>query len=155
MNDRVIASEGAYSIEEIDILKSLFDRIIPASADNRFPSAADPLIFEDFLASSGRFREMISTAILLLQELSGADYCELSEADADRVTQQFYGNRTGPVTTLLSLLAQCYYRDDRVLEAIGLEPRAPFPKGFEVENGDWELLEPVKNRGPIYRMVES
>ena len=98
---------------------------------------------------------MISTAILLLQELSGADYCELSEADADRVTQQFYGNRTGPVTTLLSLLAQCYYRDDRVLEAIGLEPRAPYPKGFEVEKGDWELLGPVKSRGPIYRMVES
>ena len=95
MNDRVIASEGAYSIEEIDVLKSLFDRIIPASADNRFPSAADPLIFEDFLASSGRFREMIGRAILLLQELSRADYCELSEADANRVTQQFYGNRTG------------------------------------------------------------
>ena len=44
MNDRVIASEGAYSIEEIDVLKSLFDKIIPASADNRFPSASDPLL---------------------------------------------------------------------------------------------------------------
>ena len=73
MNDRVIASEGAYSIQEVDVLKSLFDKIIPASADNRFPSAADPQIFEDFLASSGRFREMISSAIILLQELSGAD----------------------------------------------------------------------------------
>ena len=98
---------------------------------------------------------MISSAIILLQELSGADYCELSEAEADHVTQQFYGNKTVPVTTLLSLLAQCYYRDDRVLEAIGLEPRAPYPKGYEVENGDWELLEPVKSRGPIYRMVET
>ena len=71
MNDRVIAIEGAYSIQEVDVLKSLFDKIIPASADNRFPSAADPQIFEDFLASSGRFREMISRAIILLQELSG------------------------------------------------------------------------------------
>ena len=77
----------------------------------------------------------------------------MSEVDADRVTQQFYANRTGPVTTLLSLLTQCYFRDDRVLEAIGLEPRAPYPGGFEVENGDWELLEPVKSRGPIYRVV--
>ena len=153
MSDKIIASEGRYSSEEVDVLKRLFDKIIPASADERFPSAADSQIFEDFLASSQQFRELISKAILLLQEFSGSDYCQLSEVDADRVTQQFYANRTGPVTTLLSLLTQCYFRDDRVLEAIGLEPRAPYPGGFEVENGDWGLLEPVKSRGRIYRVV--
>ena len=153
MSDKIIASEGRYSSEEVDVLKRLFDKIIPASADERFPSAADSQIFEDFLASSQQFRELISKAILLLQEFSGSDYCQLSEVDADRVTQQFYANRTGPVTTLLSLLTQCYFRDDRVLETIGLEPRAPHPGGFEVENGDWGLLEPVKSRGRIYRVV--
>ena len=153
MSNKIIASEGGYSSQEVDVLKRLFGKIIPASADKRFPSAADPRVFEDFLASSGRFRELISKAILLLQEFSGSDYCRLSEVDADRVTQQFYANRTGPVTTLLSLLTQCYFRDDRVLEAIGLEPRAPYPGGFEVENGDWGLLEPVKSRGRIYRVV--
>ena len=153
MSDKIIASEGRYSSEEVNVLKRLFDKIIPASADERFPSAADSQIFEDFLASSQQFRELISKAILLLQEFSGSDYCQLSEVDADRVTQQFYANRTGPVTTLLSLLTQCYFRDDRVLETIGLEPRAPHPGGFEVENGDWGLLEPVKSRGRIYRVV--
>ena len=153
MSDKIIASEGRYSSEEVDVLKRLFDKIIPASADERFPSAADSQIFEDFLASSQQFRELISKAILLLQEFSGSDYCQLSEVDADRVTQQFYANRTGPVTTLLSLLTQCYFRDDRVLETIGLEPRAPHPGGFEVQNGDWGLLEPVKSRGRIYRVV--
>ena len=153
MSDKIIACEGRYSSEKVDVLKRLFDKIIPASADERFPSAADSQIFEDFLASSQQFRELISKAILLLQEFSGSDYCQLSEVDADRVTQQFYANRTGPVTTLLSLLTQCYFRDDRVLEAIGLEPRAPYPGGFEVENGDWGLLESVKSRGRIYRVV--
>ena len=153
MSDNVIVSEGGYSSQEVDVLKRLFDKIIPASADKRFPSAADPRVFEDFLASSERFRELISKAILLLQEFSGSDYCQLSEVDADRVTEQFYADRTGAVTTLLSLLTQCYFRDDRVLEAIGLEPRAPYPGGFEVENGDWGLLEPVKSRGAIYRVV--
>ena len=153
MSDKIIASEGRYSSEEVDVLKRLFDKIIPASADERFPSAADSQIFVVFLASSHQFRVLISKAILLLQEFSGSDYCQLSEVDADRVTQQFYANRTGPVTTLLSLLTQCYYRDDRVLDAIGLEPRAPYPEGFEVENGDWGLLDPVKSRGRIYRVV--
>ena len=153
MSDKIIASEGRYSSEEVDVLKRLFDKIIPASADERFPSAADSQIFEDFLASSQQFRELISKAILLLQEFSGSDYCQLSEVDADNVTKQFYANRTGAVTTLLSLLTQCYYRDDRVLDAIGLEPRAPYPEGFEVEKGDWGLLDPVKSRGRIYRVV--
>ena len=153
MGHKIIVSERLYSAQEIDVLKSLFGKIIPASSDARFPSAADSEIFEDFLASSESFRELISQAILLLQDLSGLDYCKLSQVDSERVTQQFYASRTAPVTTLLSLLGQCYYRDDRVLEAIGFEPRAPYPNGFEVESGDWELLEPVKKRGPIYRVL--
>ena len=49
------------------------------------------------------------------------------------------------------VVARCYYRDDRVLTAIGVEPRPPFPKGYEVPQGDWSLLDPVRARGPIYR----
>jgi hypothetical protein len=41
-----------------------------------------------------------------------------------------------------------------VLEAIGMEARAPFPKGFEVEPGDLSLLDPVRRRGRVYREVE-
>ena len=51
------------------------------------------------------------------------------------------------------VIAQCYYRDDRVMRAIGMEPRAPFPKGYDVEQGDWSLLDPVRARGKIYRDV--
>lgn len=40
---------------------------------------------------------------------------------------------------------------DRVLHAIGLEPRAPFPKGHIVEQGDWSLLDPVRTRPPFWR----
>ena len=45
----------------------------------------------------------------------------------------------------------CYYQDDRVLAAIGLEARPPFPKGYEVVAGDTDLLEPVRRRGSIVR----
>ena len=33
------------------------------------------------------------------------------------------------------------------------DARPPFPKGFDVEQGDWSLLDPVKRRGTIYRPV--
>jgi hypothetical protein len=48
----------------------------------------------------------------------------------------------------------CYYRDDRVMHSLGQEPRAPFPKGHEVEQGDWSLLDPVRARPPIWRKVK-
>ena len=44
-----------------------------------------------------------------------------------------------------------YYRDDRVLLALGLEARAPFPKGHALEQGDWSLLDAVRKRAPFWR----
>ena len=44
-----------------------------------------------------------------------------------------------------------YYRDDRVLLALRQEARAPFPKGYTLEQGDWSLLDAVRNRPPLWR----
>ena len=56
-----------------------------------------------------------------------------------------------PAATLTRVVLQCYYRDDRVLRSLGLELRAPFPKGYPLEQGDWSLLEPVKARPSMWR----
>jgi hypothetical protein len=54
---------------------------------------------------------------------------------------------------LTRIVLQCYYRDDRVMRSLGMEVRPPFPKGFEVEQGDWSLLDPVRARQPFFREV--
>ena len=51
------------------------------------------------------------------------------------------------------IILQCYYRDDRVMRSLGLEVRPPYPKGFEVEQGDWSLLDPVRARPKLYREI--
>ena len=53
--------------------------------------------------------------------------------------------------TLVRVVLQCYYRDDRVLRSLGIELRAPFPKGHVLPDGDWSLLDPVKARPPSLR----
>jgi len=40
-----------------------------------------------------------------------------------------------------------------VLRSLGLELRAPFPKGYGLEQGDWSLLDPVKTRASMWRRV--
>jgi hypothetical protein len=55
--------------------------------------------------------------------------------------------------TLIRVVLQCYYRDDRVLRSLNLELRPPFPLGYTLEQGDWSLLDPVKARPPMWRKV--
>ena len=59
-----------------------------------------------------------------------------------------------PLAALVRVVLLCYYRDDRVMRSLGQETRAPFPLGHVVEQGDWSLLDPVRARPPMYRVVE-
>jgi hypothetical protein len=59
-----------------------------------------------------------------------------------------------PLAALVRVVLLCYYRDDRVMRSLGQEPRPPFPNGHVVEQGDWSLLDPVRARPPMYRVVE-
>jgi hypothetical protein len=149
--NKIIATDQVYSAQELENLKALFEGIIPADPNGLFPSASDPIIFSDFLSASADQEQSVRAALGSLDDLSVSAYLELSEENREEVTQKFYRIRTPAVTVLLSLLVQSYYRDDRVMKAIGLEARAPHPKGFEIPQGDWDLLEPVKKRGKIYR----
>ena len=44
-----------------------------------------------------------------------------------------------------------YYQHPRVLTGLGLEPRPPYPKGYEMEPADPSLLERVRRKPPLYR----
>jgi hypothetical protein len=55
------------------------------------------------------------------------------------------------LTMVCRIILQCYYRDDRVMRSLRMETRPPFPLGFELEPGDWTLLDPVRQRGKVWR----
>jgi hypothetical protein len=62
----------------------------------------------------------------------------------------------GLVTTALGrAVLQCYYRDDRVMRSLGIEPRSPYPKRRVLEQGDWSLLNRVRDRPRMWRDVDS
>ena len=44
-----------------------------------------------------------------------------------------------------------YYQNARVVEALGLEARPPYPKGYDLELGDLTLLDAVRQRTKLYR----
>ncbi len=111
--------------------------MIPADAGYGVPAANDEAIFADIVKSLGRDREAVTAALDAL----GPDF---TEAEAMRFLD-------GGQPALARVVLQCYYRDDRVLRALGREPGAPFPRGNVVPQGDWSLLDPVKQRPPFWR----
>ena len=94
-------------------------------------------------------------ALATLREIAGGDFAGLDDAKAEAAVTTLL-SRTGPMITALGrAVLQCYYRDDRVFRALGIEPRAPYPKGRELEQGDWSLLDAVRDRPRMWRDVDG
>jgi hypothetical protein len=73
--------------------------------------------------------------------------------DQDILLKGLKSSREGFGSILASITVQAYYQNAQVLESLDLEPRPPFPKGHELEQGDWTLLDPVRNKDKIYRKI--
>ncbi len=125
--------------------------MIPASAEYGVPRAGDDAIFGDILQSVGRGAGHVLAVLQTLEAISGGPFAELDPQRRDAIAAQLRETGDEALSYLTRIILQCYYRDDRVMRSLRMEPRPPFPKGFEVERGDWSLLDPVRARPKLYR----
>jgi hypothetical protein len=134
-----------------DDLRAIAAEIIPASAEFDVPGADDPVIQADILATLGRDAGHVREALDQLARLAGRPLASLDPARRHTIGMQLRAMGGEAVATLTRVVLQCYYRDDRVVRSLGLEPRPPYPKGHVLEEGDWSLLDPVRARPPMWR----
>jgi len=132
-------------------LRCIAAMMIPASAEFGVPGADDAIIFADIVKSLGRDLRDVREALGGLSDLAGGAFADLDVAQREAVAASFSARGGVAVATLSRVILQCYYRDDRVVRSLGLEPRAPFPKGHTLEQGDWSLLDPVRARPKMWR----
>jgi hypothetical protein len=135
-------------------LDCVLDEIVPPSADGRMPGAGE-------LGLAGGVVRMVDRAPGAVAELGEAlaaleahaprPFTALPKAERLALLNDFDSRRPGFVSGLLFPTYALYYREPRVLVALGLEPRPPHPRGYVLEPGDWTLLEAVQRRGKIYR----
>jgi hypothetical protein len=137
--------------EQVRDFRALAGTIIPASGAYGVPGADDERIFADILRSLARDREDVCQALAHLTRLAGGAFADLQPERRVEVAAQFREVGGAPLAILVRLVLLCYYRDDRVMRSLGQEPRAPFPQGHVVEQGDWSLLDPVKAGPPNLR----
>lgn len=134
-------------------LRAFAGAMIPASAEFGVPGADDEPILSDMTRMLGRDFEDVAAALARLEALAGADYASLAPARRLEVADKFRAEGGPALAALTRVVLLAYYRDDRVMQSLGQEPRPPFPKGHVVEQGDWSLLAPVRARAPFWRKV--
>jgi hypothetical protein len=137
-----------------DDLRTVAGMIIPASDEYKVPGADDAAVQADILKTLGRDTAPVATALDDLARLADKPLTELDSSRRDEVAKEFRATGGVPAATLVRVVLQCYYRDDRVLRSLGLELRAPFPQGYVLEQGDWSLLDPVKARASTLRQAQ-
>ena len=135
-----IASDHPFTPEEQKLLRTLAGLIIPASEAYSVPGADEDPIFADILGSAVAQQKEIKAALDFAGTLDGPLEDHIETLQMSEV-----------VAPVVVLVMQCYYRADAVLVSLGMEPRPPYPLGYEVEQGDWSMLEPVQQRGKIWR----
>ena len=148
----MIAS-GILNEEQERTLNVLLNLIIPPSEDGKMPGAADVGFFA-YMHNEDLY-PWIREGLLSIGDEShnmyGKEFSALSGTDQTQLIVRLRRKLFRFFSQLATQVMLCYYQYDRVLEAIGLEARPPFPHGYLVEDGDLTLLEAVHERGKIYR----
>ena len=152
--------EPGFSAEHEQVMAALIDAIVPPSADGRMPGAGE-LDLVPHVERSARQNPMLRpvveyglTAIAALAARGRSSGLEgLSRADWTAAFREFTATDEFFLPAFLFLVYGGYYQHDQVVVALGLEPRAPHPKGYEMAGDDWSLLDPVREARKRFRSV--
>jgi hypothetical protein len=146
-----LTPEIGLSTSELRDLRRLAGFMVPADVAYGVPGADDEVIFADIIRSLGRDARAVRTALQMLQQIAAQDLSSLGAEKAEAAMLALLGRDDPVVKALGRAVLQCYYRDDRVLRGLGIEPVAPFPGGRPLEQGDWSLLDAVRGRPQMWR----
>ena len=156
--DSVITSDRIFSAAERQMLGRVAKLIIGPDPEGLLPDADDEPILSDLLARARNFERQVRRGLGSLDSLARSHH-QVSAAELSNETLAAMLDNQPELRSLqrsmMQIVAQAYYQDARVLTALGMDARPPFPLGHHVEEGDWSLLDPARKRAPFYREVIS
>ena len=143
------------STEQRALLDAILDRLIPAEGAMPGGGQAGTADYLDsVVGSSPRLSRLFSAGLRNIESAAarhGSSFADLTSDQQDEVLRHIEANKSAFFETLLMHTYNGYYSNPRVVEALGLEPRPPQPRGHHVEFGDFSSLSTVAERGVAYR----
>ena len=155
--DRIDSSDSGQSLNsgQRATLDIVLNMIVPPSADGRMPGAAEVGVPAYLVAEAPDALTVLRRELEELerrsQERHARGFAEIEKHERQSLIEEMRAQEPSFMSRLSMETLACYYQHDRVLEGLGLEARPPYPKGYQVVQGDLSLLEPVRARGKIYR----
>src|SRR5215472_14597004 len=113
------------SADQCRSLRCLAEMMIPASAEYGVPSAGDDAIFGDILKSLGRDAAHVVAVLETLDGMAGRPFADLDRERREAIAARLRATAVEALTYVTRIILQCYYRDDRVMRSLGMEPRPP------------------------------
>jgi hypothetical protein len=146
---------AALSSEQERALACVLDEVVPASSDGRLPGAGELGLAGSVLERAGEMIEVIVRGLAALDGLAGQrgapGFAALPQPERVRVLEEHASREPAFLMGLVPHTYVGYYQDARIVAALGLEPRPPYPQGYELEPGDLGLLDRVRQRRKLYR----
>jgi hypothetical protein len=141
------------SDEQKRTLVALVDQIIPPSSNGEMPGAAEAGCADQLQGEANLLwlREGLISITEMSHDRFGREFASLTGPEREHLVAAWRRSFVRASIRLANQVVEFYYQHETVLEAIGLPSRPPFPEGYVVEDGDLTLLEPVFERGNIYR----
>ena len=139
-----------------DLLVQVFNRIIPA--EGNMPGAGDLGLPDSLEEGVGRskegtrqFLDGLAQIDITAVKLKGTEFSGLSASDQDAAMETLEKEHTAFFNELKRHCFNCYYTHPQVQELIGYH--RPEPHEYQPRPFDESLLEPQKQKAPIWRQV--
>lgn len=146
---------SALTAAQLETLDAVLNLIVPPSADGRMPGAAEVGVPAYLCAEAADALPLLGDELDEIERRSLARFSRgfiaLAQSERTALVEELRAQAPAFMNRLAMETLACYYQHDRVLEGLGMEARSPYPKGYEVVQGDLSLLDPVRARGKIYR----
>jgi hypothetical protein len=143
---------------DAQLLALVLDEVIPPTADGRLPGAgalgAGAIVQHAASATPG-LEPLLTQGLAALQDIArrsdSGGFAALSHSARVEALQELEKASPMLLPTLLTFACISYYSNEQVLTALNGSARPPHPQGYEMEEDDLALLDPVRARGKIYR----
>ena len=149
-------SDAPFDESQTRALAGVLDTLVPPSADGRLPGAGALGLAPGIAGKLGGARSAIAKGLAALdaaaRERGAADFASLAGTAREALLRDYDHRDPGFVPGLVFHTYAAYYPHERVMTAIGLEPRPPYPLGYPLEQPDLDaLLERVRGGPKRYR----
>jgi hypothetical protein len=150
-------TDSVYSPDQERGLAAILDTLIPPSSDGHLPGAGELGLARVLAQRAPVLAPLVVQALAILDGLAAergaADFAGLDARERPALLQAWSSEHPLLLPALIFHGYAAYYGEQRVVEALGLEHRPPFPQGYPMEPTDPARLDAMRRRKPMYRSV--